>query len=232
MEAHSVAKRLAEVASDQFQPATAGDAQRLDDWPFSSGTWVIGNVGRMQQVKNPFLLAHAFARALSLKPELKSVWRLVLVGDGPLRGDIQTMLDKAGLAGLAWLPGERVDIPDLMRRFQCFVLPSRSEGISNTILEAMACGLPVAATRVGGNGELLKAGRTGVLVDSNDVDGLAQALIDLHASPEHSRSMGAEGRLDVESRFSMTAMVSAYKDLYDREVGRAMVRIGGKSKDY
>ena len=170
----------------------------------------------MQGVKDQTLLARAFVRALALRPALSGHWRLLMVGDGPLRAAVQAVLVDAGCAALAWLPGERSDVPDLMQRMHCFVLPSRAEGISNTILEAMACGLPVVATAVGGNGELVQAGRTGVLVAAGDVDGLAQALLQLHDDPQRQQAMGAEGRREVERRFSMPAMVGAYQALYDQ----------------
>ena len=80
-------------------------------------------------------------------------------------------------ARLAWLPGERADVPDVMRGLDCFVLPSLAEGISNTILEAMASGLPVLATDVGGNAELVVDGRTGEIVAPGDVEALANGLI-------------------------------------------------------
>jgi glycosyltransferase involved in cell wall biosynthesis len=84
--------------------------------------------------------------------------RLVMIGDGPLRAQAQAELDQAGVAHLAWLPGERRDVADVMRGLHAFVLPSIAEGISNTILEAMASALPVIATDVGGNADLVQAG--------------------------------------------------------------------------
>ena len=90
--------------------------------------------------------------------------RLVIVGDGSTRAECLALLADAGVESLAWLPGERADVPDLMRTFDVFALPSLGEGISNTILEAMATGLPVVATRVGGNAELVEEGVTGTLV--------------------------------------------------------------------
>ena len=92
----------------------------------------------MQTVKAQPVLARAFVRALELQPQLRARLRLVMVGDGPLRAEAQAVLDHAGVAALAWLPGERADVPDVMRGLDCFVLPSLAEGISNTILEAMA----------------------------------------------------------------------------------------------
>ena len=122
--------------------------------------FVVGTVGRMQTVKAQTILARAFVRALQLQPALRERLRLVMVGEGPLRAEAQEMLDAAGVGHLAWLPGERADVPDVMRGLDGFVLPSLAEGVSNTILEAMASGLPVIATDVGGNAELVVAGET------------------------------------------------------------------------
>ncbi len=96
------------------------------------------------------------------------------------------------------------------------MLPSLGEGISNTILEAMATALPVLATRVGGNAELVVAGETGMLVPPGDVPALAQGLVALAGDPQTARRLGAAGRERVEQRFSLPAMVAAYQGLYDR----------------
>ena len=111
---------------------------------------VIGTVGRMEPVKDQPTLVRAFLQLLSMKPELRNRLRLVLVGGGSLLTQCRQILEEAGAADLAWLPGERDDISDLLRTMDIFVLPSLSEGTSNTILEAMATGLPIVATKVGG----------------------------------------------------------------------------------
>ena len=137
------------VDTDRFHPAPGGRA-RIAGCPFTDPSlWLAGTVGRMQTVKAQTLLARAFIRALQLEPALRERLRLVMVGDGPLRAEAQALLDAAGVGHLAWLPGERSDVPDVMRGLDGFVLPSLAEGISNTILEAMASGLPVIATRGG-----------------------------------------------------------------------------------
>lgn len=211
------------VDAQRFRPL-ANPAAAIDGWPWppsSQESWVVGTVGRMQGVKNQTLLARAFVRALSLRPELRSCWRLVMVGEGPLREQVLSLLRESDLVDLAWLPGERADVPQIMQRMHCFVLPSLAEGISNTTLEAMACGLPVVATDVGGNGELVQSGRTGLLVPAGDVDGMAQALLQIYDAPDRGRAMGAMGRREVESRFSLPAMVGAYQALYDKELARS-----------
>lgn len=204
------------VDIQRFHPAGAGRSP-LPGSPFNDPTlWVVGTVGRMQTVKAQTLLARAFVRALALQPALRGRLRLVMVGEGPLRAEAQALLAEAGAADLAWLPGERADVPDVMRGLDCFVLPSLAEGISNTILEAMATGLPVLATRVGGNAELVVDGETGVIVPHGDTEAMAQALLALASDPGLAEAMGQAGRARVQRQFSLPAMVSAYQGLYDR----------------
>lgn len=178
--------------------------------------WIAGTVGRMQTVKDQVTLAHAFVRVLEKAPVLRSRLRLVLVGDGDLRAQCQAVLDAAGVSDLAWLPGERSDVPDIMRSLDCFVLPSLAEGISNTILEAMASGLPVVATDVGGNADLVVHGITGHIVPAANVEAMALSLLQLASEPELARSMGLAGRLRVFEKFSLQAMVGTYQGLYDQ----------------
>ena len=203
------------VDAERFSPAL--QRQPIKGCPFvDANEWILGTVGRMQTVKNQVDLAKAFALAIQMEPALKPVLRLVMVGGGPLREEAIAILEQAGCAGNAWLPGERSDVPDVMRGLDCFVLPSLAEGISNTILEAMACGLPVIATDVGGNSELIEAGKTGVVVPAGDVPAMAREIIGLAKQREKARTMGLNGRKRVEQTFSMTAMVKQYQDLYDR----------------
>lgn len=212
------------VDAQRFRPAASGSVQPVAGCPYSQpGHWLVGTVGRMQGVKNQTLLAQAFVRALELQPLMRQTARLVLVGDGPLRAQCQGLLATAGLAELAWLAGERGDVAEVMRSLNCFVLPSLGEGISNTILEAMASGLPVIATRVGGNAELVDHGRTGIVVASADVEGLARALVQMHDDTALAAAMGRAGRAEVERRFSLQAMVAAYQAVYDRQLARAGV---------
>lgn len=190
--------------------------------PFNDpALWVAGTVGRMQSVKAQTVLAQAFVQALQRAPALRARLRLVCIGDGPLREECLSILQAAGMADLAWLPGERSDVPDVMRALDCFVLPSRVEGISNTILEAMSSGLPVLATDVGANRELVADGVSGTIVPPDDPDRLAQQLVLLATDPARSAAMGRAGRAAVEARFSLEAMVAAYENVYDRLLGRA-----------
>lgn len=205
------------VDTARFRPRGPDDALP-EGLPFvpGQGLCVLGTVGRMQAVKNQLLLARAFVRALQAEPALQQRLRLVLVGEGPQRQPAAELLAAAGLAHLCWLPGERSDVPALMRCLDVFVLPSLAEGISNTILEAMACGLPVVATRVGGNAELVDDGRTGLVVPSDDEAAMAASLVRLATEPPLAALMGQAARAEVEHRFSLDAMVRAYQGLYER----------------
>jgi len=208
------------VDTERFRPALDGP-QPIEGCPFDpSQHWLVGTVGRMQAVKDQVMLAHAFVQALVLAPDLKARLRLVMVGEGPLRAQARSVLDAAGVAHLAWLPGERSDVADIMRSLHAFALPSLAEGISNTILEAMASALPVLATAVGGNADLVEAGKTGHIVPAADPNAMAQHLVGLCSGPEHARAMGEAGRQRVLAHFSMQAMVSTYQAVYDRQMQR------------
>lgn len=208
------------VDTDRFSPATGGTAP-IAACPFDPAQhWLVGAVGRMQAVKDPVMLAQAFVHALALAPHLRSRLRLVMVGGGPLQAQTQEVLEAAGVAALAWLPGERSDVPAIMRGLHAFALPSLAEGISNTILEAMASALPIVATAVGGNADLVAHGQTGYLVPPAQPQAMAHQLVALASNPELARSMGQAGRQRVQASFSMQAMVSTYQSVYDQQLRR------------
>jgi len=202
------------VDTARFSPATDGRA-RIEGCPFTDDDlWLVGTVGRLQQVKDQVTLAEAFVRAVKHGPA-RTPMRLVVAGDGPLRARVEKVLDAAGMRQLAWLPGARDDVPEILRGLDCFVLPSLAEGISNTILEAMACGLPVIATRVGGNPELVEDGVSGRLVPPVNAEAMAAALYRYFDDSALARSHGQAGRNAVLQRFSLDRMVADYQSLYD-----------------
>lgn len=199
----------------RFHPAE-GSVAPIAGCPFGAPEhWLVGTVGRMQEVKDQVTLARAFVRALAICPSLRQRLRLVMVGEGPLRAQSLAVLQAAGAADLTWLPGERADVPEVMRGLHCFALPSLAEGISNTILEAMASGLPVIATAVGGNADLVSHGRSGEIVPAGDAEAMAEALVRFASDPAWAASLGRAGRADAERKFSMQAMVAAYQHRYD-----------------
>jgi sugar transferase (PEP-CTERM/EpsH1 system associated) len=208
------------VDTQRFQPAAEGPIP-IRNCPFDPAQhWMVGTVGRMQAVKDQVMLARAFVHALQLDPSLKARLRLVMIGDGPLRAQVQAVLQDAGVADLAWLPGERSDVADIMRGLHAFALPSLAEGISNTVLEAMASALPVIATDVGGNADLVVQGVTGDIISAADPLAMARRMLHLVHEPDQARLKGLAGRQRVESQFSMQAMVTNYQRVYDEQLRR------------
>jgi sugar transferase (PEP-CTERM/EpsH1 system associated) len=181
---------------------------------------VFGSVGRMVAVKDYPLLTRAFIQLVRQQPERSERARLVIVGEGPAREACLKLLQQSGFAHLAWLPGERHDVADIMQALDVFVLPSRNEGISNTILEAQASGLPVIATAVGGNIELVADGVSGTLVRPGDVADMAQALLGYLDAPARIAEHGGNARRQAEQRFSIPAMAEAYATVYEKTLGR------------
>ncbi len=146
--------------------------------------------------------------------------RLVIAGDGPQRGAVEDVLRQGGALDDAWMAGNRNDVDGLLRGLDVFVLPSLAEGISNTILEAMATGLPVVATHVGGNVELVDDGVTGRLIPSAQPEHMADALLDDFRDPRQAARFGRAARLAAERRFSIDKMVADYCDVYRGELAR------------
>jgi len=180
---------------------------------------VIGTVGRLDPVKDQAALIRAFARLASTHPQAM----LVIAGDGPCRGELGALVSTLGLEKRVRLLGSRSDIPVVLAALDVFALPSIAEGISNTILEAMATGLPIVATRVGGNPELVEDGRSGVLVPVQDEASLAAAL-DAYLDDGHLRTLHGKGARDrVVQHFSLERMGQAYTDLYTHLLGAAGV---------
>ena len=191
------------------QPVGAGTS------PWQAGDFVIGTVARIQDIKNHRGLVEAFVRLRELLPQQRDRLRLSIIGDGPLMPALRAQVAAAGLADVVWLAGARSDIPQLLHTFSLFCLPSLAEGTPVSLLEAMACGLPVVASRVGGIPEVVTEGEHGLLVAPADSEALAAALAHYAASPALARQHGDAARRRIEQRFSMTAMLSAYLKLYD-----------------
>lgn len=184
-------------------------------WPYRRGEHlVIGAVGRMQAVKDPLNLVEAFIQLCALCPDQALRLRLVMLGGGPLLAAAQARLAQAGLADQAWLPGDRTDVAALLPQVDIFALPSQAEGISNTLLEAMACGCAPVATAVGGNPELVTDGGNGLLVPASDSEALAQALGRLVADPGLRTSLAQASLERARREFSLDGMVQAYGALY------------------
>ncbi len=172
-----------------------------------ANAFIVGVVGRLDPIKDHPTLFKAIADVLESTPET----RLVVIGDGSERHALEAIAPE----GTIFL-GNRSDVPEILGALDVFVLPSLNEGISNTILEAMAAGLPVVATRVGGNAELVMHGYTGALVEPKDDRALGEAILSYLRAPSLRELHGAAGRKRVLESFSVGTMVSAYESVYRR----------------
>jgi len=207
------------VDTERFAPAVQRSSVCAPDRvgvESENPTLTLGTVGRLDPVKNHSSLLRAFA---TLRPA-RSTMRLTIVGDGPLRAALEAEVAALGISDQVRFCGARDDTADLMRGFDVFVLPSVNEGISNTILEAMACGLPVVAGRVGGNPELIVEGVTGHLYDPADPEDLRQALLRYITDPALRQTHGQASRDRVVQNFSLDSMVRRYVAFYDELLSR------------
>jgi sugar transferase (PEP-CTERM/EpsH1 system associated) len=202
------------VDTDHFIPKKL-NREDVAQRHFPADSFVIGTVGRIQDVKNQAGLIDAFIRLRDLFPTEKSRLYLAIIGDGPLYNMLKLKIQAAGITDSVWLPGSRTDIADILRHFSVFVLPSLAEGTPVTILEAMSTGLPVVATRVGGIPEVVKDGMTGMLVPASDVNALTGAITNYLKQPDMLGQHGSAGRDYVLRNNSIIAMLSAYTKLYD-----------------
>ena len=197
------------VDTDKFCPGEQADLKRA--LGFSTSDCIVGCVGRFDPVKNHQLLIKAFAR---LNHEQHPLC-LFFIGDGPERGSLAALRDTLPCRDRIHFLGRRDDVADILHAMDIFVLPSRSEGVCNALLEAMATGLPIVATAVGGNTELIQDGATGLLVPSDDEDALVHALTMFLEDVSGMRGqIGMNARKRSEEVFSLRRMVKAYESLY------------------
>jgi glycosyltransferase involved in cell wall biosynthesis len=176
--------------------------------------WLIGSVGRFAPEKDyPFLVRAA-------APLLGPGARLLIVGDGPEMSKIRTEVLARGVAPFVSLPGLRHDVPDMLAALDVFVLSSRMEGLPLVALEAMATGLPVVATAVGGLPNLITEGENGFLVPSGDEAALTGRLAALRDDPALARAVGDRARTRTREQYSGERMVRRYLELYG-QLGRA-----------
>lgn len=170
---------------------------------------LIGSVGRLAAVKNYPLLLEAVARLPEGMP-----WRLVLIGDGPERDKLREAAGQLGIGARVSLLGHRDDVATLLGELDIFVLPSLSEGMSNTLLEAMAARVAVVASDVGGNREIIEAGRSGLLFAPGDVRAAARAIGQLAGDAQLRARLAGAGAQRAMTTFGLPAMLSAYEELY------------------
>ena len=199
----------------RFAPAGSKPAGIMPSTFYGDDKVIVGTVGRLEAVKDHATLVHAFAALLRETPKFRATLRLAIVGDGPQCEALAAATHQEGIADVTWLPGARADVTPMYRCFDIFALPSLNEGVSNTLLEAMAVGLPTIATAAGGNVELVEHDATGRLIPVSDSEALAAEIKRYALDRELRTRHGSAGRLRVLSNFSLDSMVDAYLRVYD-----------------
>ena len=196
----------------RFSPAiNAG----IEEKSQASQRIVFGTLGRQEPIKALDVFIDALRSLMESRPSLRGRVRVVMAGDGPDHRRCVDRVKDAQLEDIVELPGVMSDVPALLRQFDFFVQPSLNEGISNTVLEAMASGLPVIATSVGGNPELIRNNKEGRLVKAGDVLELRDALEEYATNASLRQERGRAARNRAVSCFSVDAMVKNYANLYD-----------------
>jgi glycosyltransferase involved in cell wall biosynthesis len=174
------------------------------------GTLLFGSVGRLVPVKNYACLIRAAQKVFETVPNAA----LLFVGDGPLQAELSALARQLGIGTKVHFLNWRKDVPQILRALDVFVLSSFSEGMSNSILEAMTARKPVVATAVGGNTELVSENETGLLVPSDHPEKMAAALLVLLRDEARRLSMGTAGRNHIEARFTLPQMIRNYQRVY------------------
>ncbi len=193
------------IRLDRYAPDLAARAAARTELGVGEA-WVIGTVGRIDDNKNHVMLVRAFAM-------LPDTTRLVIIGDGPARATLEAEVAKLPDPRRVILTGRRMDVPQLVHAFDTFALSSILEGLPLVVPEAMAAGLPIVTTSVGGLPDVIDEGHTGLLVPV-DERAMAQALGRLAADKELAKRLGTQARVIALERYSSERMVDAYLALY------------------
>jgi glycosyltransferase involved in cell wall biosynthesis len=202
------------VPVERFDKPCARDEWRRGNG-FSADDGLVVSAARLEPQKNPLALLDSFARALGADAR----WRLLLAGDGSMREATAARAQALGLEGRVHLLGVRSDVPELLAASDIFAIASDWEGSPVSVMEAMAAGLPVVATAVGGVPELVDHGATGFLAAPGDVEKHAAGLAALARDPQLRREYGERARTRA-SAFDVRAMVASYAALFERAVAR------------
>lgn len=214
--AHASPTKIADIPGGVEVRAYRVDPNHVDElkrsWDLETGDPVVGTVGRLVDPKGHGHLLDALAKVRSQIAGVKAL----LVGDGTLRTEMERRAEALGLSDTVIFTGIRRDVPEVLALLDVFVLPSLWEGLPIALLEAMAAGLPVVATRVGGVPEVVVEGETGLLVPPRDPEALAQAILTLLRDPDLRQAMGQAGRERVREHFSVDQMVKKTESLYQR----------------
>lgn len=194
-----------------FHPRCESDRRSLRERLGVNANGMVVFAGRLSKQKNPDGLLRAWKSAV---PSLPTGWKLVLVGDGPMRGELEAFIDSEKLRNTVLLMGLQSNVESWLGAADVFVLPSHFEGLSNSLLEAMSCGLPVVSACVSGSEDIFAETDVGELVEIGDVQALAEALHRLLADPARRAACGLRARQYADTRYSLRRVAQETEALY------------------
>jgi glycosyltransferase involved in cell wall biosynthesis len=197
---------------ERFAPVSEGSPERAE--VLAGWSPVIGSTAMLRPEKGVDTLVEAFASLTRKAPAAG----LLLVGGGPLQVRLEARIRELGLEDRVYFAGPVTDVLPWLRRMDIFVLPSLSEALSNSLLEAMSVGCPAVASQAGGNPELVRDGETGYLFQPGDAAGLAGKLQLLVQDPALRARLAAAGRAFIAQNFSRERSLGVLSDLYTRHL--------------
>jgi glycosyltransferase involved in cell wall biosynthesis len=199
------------VDMSRFQPCSEEDRRRMCATLGIAANGMVLFVGRLSEEKNPHGLLDAWRMA---NPKMPRGWKLVLVGDGPMRGQLASCVNSEAFSESTIIAGYQSNVEEWISAADIFVMSSTHEGLSNSMLEAMAAGLPVVSTQVSGSIEILRESGAGIVVDVGRMDHLADAVVRLASSAALRIQMGQAARAVVERRYSIAQVAVQHECLY------------------
>ena len=203
------------IDPDLFKPASIEEKiLKKRELGLNKNDFVLGNVGRMDYWKNQRILIEILPDLKKISPQIK----LILVGRGEEEGNLKKLAIKKGVKNDVIFLGQRSDVNQILKAFDIFVFPSLTEGLPLVVIEAMATGLPIVASHVGGIPELVVNGETGFLVSPTSKEEIKEAIIKLLNNPELRKEMGQIARKRFETHFSLSQMVQKYMEVYEKAV--------------
>ncbi|MBM4077194.1 MAG: glycosyltransferase family 4 protein, partial [Planctomycetes bacterium] len=193
-----------------FQRFSQAVPANLTQWGIPEGSPVLTTIGRLEHQKGIDILLQAIEIVHEQKPDC----HFLIVGDGPDRQKLESQAGRTKASSIVHFVGPQNDIPGILAASTGFVLPSRWEGMSNALLEAMAAGIPVIATEVEGSVDLIESGTSGILVPSENPRALSGAILELLAHPDHGNDLSLESQVFASKHFTVNSISESYSALY------------------
>lgn len=206
----------------EFRGVGDAPAELRKEFSLPLNSPIVGTVMGLMEAKSPLDFVAVAVDVLKIRPDV----HFLVVGDGPLRGAMDEALAQRGIVDQVHLTGSRNDVPQLLKLMDVFLLTSRWEGLPRVVLEAMAAGIPVVSTSVGGVPEVVEHGQSGMLVPAGDIEGLAHHVLTLINEPYTARRIAETAQQRLTDEFDLAGVVSRYVQIYEELLRGGRMRKG------